>query len=77
MSTIDPMAINGPCLDRVTVLITPGHRQMLQYLAKRQRRTLNSVVRVAIERVYEVERRSEETSVGRARGGSSVVGRSG
>lgn len=74
--SIAPQSCDGPANLAMKVLITTGHREMLRWLARRQRRTMNAVIRVAIERVYEVERAAEIRSRGVAQGHGNATGRS-
>ena len=77
MTAVDPMRPDGQKTERIQLLITPRHREMLVALAHWQRRSMNSVLRLAIERIYEVEllaaQKREITGV--SRGTSHVSGK--
>ena len=44
---------------RMSLLLTPEQRQMLEWLAQVQRRSMNDVIGLAIERIYQVEQNRE------------------
>lgn len=73
------MRPDGQKTERIQLLVTPRHREMLESLAHWQRRSMNSVLRLAIERVYEIEllaaQKRETAAAGNSRGSSSVIGR--
>ena len=64
-----------PCEVRMVVRMTAGHRAMLEWLSAHQHRTMNNVIRLAIQRVYEAERAAELRASGKAQGFSGVTGR--
>jgi hypothetical protein len=80
MACPDPMRPTEPNSVRVQLLMTPRHREMLHYIAHCQRRTMASAMRVAIERIYEIEllaaQKRETAAAGNSRGSSTVIGRS-
>lgn len=61
---------------RMQVLLTAQHREMLEWLARHQRRSMNDVVRLAVERVYQAELLAHSSAAGRAEGRAGATARS-
>lgn len=50
------------------ILLTADQRRMVEWLARNQRRSMNDVVRLALERVYQAEQRRIAEAGGMASG---------
>lgn len=71
----------GSCVKRIEIRLSAAQFAKLEWLATIQNRSFNGVLRMALDRVYEGEKRAiearDEVARGRAIGRSAGFGRSG